>query len=78
MKNINILNVMGDRVFLDKTKYDLKYIMNIEIDNKSVSDILEEIKDRWSNLNSIEKQTISQSMVGKYYSPKFQSIMDFK
>ncbi|WP_312286660.1 hypothetical protein [Terrisporobacter sp.] len=78
MKDINILNVVSNIVFSDKTKYDLQNIMGIEVGERSVLDVLMEIKDNWCNLDPIDKEAISQSIVGRYYSAKFQVIMDTK
>lgn len=78
MEDINIFNIVSNRVFSDKTKYYLKNIMGIEVNKRDVMDVLGEIKDNWIYLDPIAKEIISQSIVGKRHSPKFQVIMEFQ
>lgn len=65
-------------VLSDKIAYDLKYIMDIDIGEKNICSILHEMRDKWSDLDSLDKKKIGQSMVGKYNLPKFYAIMDSK
>lgn len=76
MKNIDILSISSNKILLDKTKEDLKNIMNIEVGEKSMFEVLEEMREKWDALEPSDKEIISQNIAGIYYSPKFRDAIE--